>query len=199
MNVRVKNKKTVSERLFSIALCGLFAALTAAGAQIAIPTPGGVNFTLQLFVIALFSFALNTADALKTVAAYIALGAVGLPVFTGFSGGAAVLAGPTGGFIWGFLPFALLCSLKTRSRAPRFALGLAGLAVCHLSGVAQYCLYKGSVSFAEGIALVSAPFIVKDILLTCAACGAGIPLEAAAARAKNAVCAGRKMSKRERY
>ena len=173
-------KKSTHEKLFSLALCGIFAALTAAGAQIAVSTPGGVNLTLQLFVIALYSFAMSTAEALKTTAAYIALGAVGLPVFTGFSGGPGVLVGPTGGFIWGFMLFSLLCSLRLRGRAEkigRIALGLAGAALCHISGVAQYCLYNGGKTFAEGFLLVSAPFIAKDVVLTCAAYFASIPLE----------------------
>ena len=183
------------EKISSITLCGVFAALTAVGAQISMATPSGVNFTLQMFVIAIFSYALSPAEAVKTTAVYIALGAIGLPVFTNVAGGPAVLAGPTGGFIWGFLIYSLLCSVKPSSSHPRLisvGLGVLGTVICHLMGVIQYCLYKGDKSFAEGLLLVSLPFIVKDLVLTAAAYGISIPVKKMTDRARASLGARRR-------
>ena len=87
---------------FRIARCGLCIALLAVASYITIPL-GPVPFTLQTLVIAMLPVALGGRDAVVTVALYLLLGALGLPVFSGFSGGIAALVGPTGGFLWGFL------------------------------------------------------------------------------------------------
>ena len=99
-----------------------------------------------------------------------------------------MLAGPTGGFIWGFFLFALLCSVRPRreSKIAKLALAFSGVALCHATGAAQYSLYKGC-AFTEGLLLVSAPFILKDLALTFVAFGASVPLQAALKRAKSAV------------
>ena len=59
-------------------------------------------FTLQMFAMAFAIVVLTPREALAAIAGYLALGAVGVPVFSGMRGGVGVLAGPTGGFIWGF-------------------------------------------------------------------------------------------------
>ena len=86
----------------SIAQCGLCCALLACSAWVTIPF-GPVPFTLQTLAVALVPQVLARREAVFTVAAYLVLGAIGLPVFSGFQGGIGVLAGPTGGFLWGFL------------------------------------------------------------------------------------------------
>ena len=86
----------------SVARCGLCCALLACSAWISIPF-GPVPFTLQTLVIMLLPQIMPAREALMTVAAYVLLGCAGLPVFSSFQGGAGVLLGPTGGFIWGFV------------------------------------------------------------------------------------------------
>lgn len=83
-----------------IARCGLCIALLAVASSISVPL-GPVPFTLQTLVLAMLPIALGGRDAVVTVALYLVLGSLGLPVFSGFSGGIASLVGPTGGFLWG--------------------------------------------------------------------------------------------------
>lgn len=89
----------MKHRIHRIAHISLFAALIAVCAQMCLPFV--VPFTMQTFAL-LMALMLLKNDAIVSILVYITLGAVGVPVFAGFKGGAAVLAGPTGGYIFGF-------------------------------------------------------------------------------------------------
>ena len=80
----------------------LLAALLAASAAIAIPF-GAVPVTLQVLVLVLIALTMPRSWAAFAVGVYLLVGAVGLPVFSGMRGGLAVLTGPTGGYLLGFL------------------------------------------------------------------------------------------------
>ncbi len=144
-----------------------FAALTAVCSQISIPLATGVPVTLQTFSVALTALFLGSKWGAAAVGVYIALGAAGLPVFSGFSGGVGALFGLTGGFIIGFLPMAALAGAG-RNPAARIAFSLLGLLCCHMMGAVQFSLltHRG---FFESAALVSLPYLLKDILSILAA------------------------------
>ena len=145
------------QKITTIVLCALFAAITAVLSQIAIPMPSGVPVTLQTFAIALCGFYLCTAR-----------GAVGVPVFSGFKGGIASIVGPTGGFIIGFIAMAAISGIAFRNmpekfRVPlRIAMGILGVAACHICGFVQYALVAGK-DLLSSFLLVSAPYLIKDI------------------------------------
>ena len=84
-----------------VAICGMFAALTAASAQIAIPI-GPVPFTLQVLAVILTGFLLGPYLGFWAQLIYLLVGALGLPVFAGLRGGMAHLYGPTGGYLVAF-------------------------------------------------------------------------------------------------
>ena len=98
-------------KLQSTVMTGVFAALLAVLSQISIPLPTGIPVTLQTFAVALCGFALGPGLGAAAVGVYLALGAVGVPVFAGFSGGIGSFVGMTGGYLWAFLPMAFLCGL----------------------------------------------------------------------------------------
>ena len=85
-----------------LVICALFAAMTAILAQISIPFPGGVPLTLQLLSISLCGVLLGSKRGFMSILVYIILGAIGLPVFAGFSGGFQYIVGYSGGFIISF-------------------------------------------------------------------------------------------------
>lgn len=143
-------------------ITAVFAALIAVFSLIAIPTPLGVPLTLQTFIIALTGFTLGSFRSAAAVLVYITLGAVGLPVFSGFQGGFGALLGMTGGFIFGFIPFAFLCGIKNEKKVFRFIISLAGLTICHILGVLWFSVYSSSLSSA--FLTASAPYLPKDIL-----------------------------------
>ena len=98
----------------SMALAAMMTALLSLAAQIAVPV-GMTKMTMQTFAAALAGFLLGRRTALMAVGAYLLLGACGLPVFSGFTGGIGVIMGPTGGFLIGFLPMAALCAGDRKS------------------------------------------------------------------------------------
>ena len=104
----------------------VFAVLIAICSWISIPTT--VPFTLQTFAVFLAVGVLGGKRGSLSVLIYILLGAVGIPVFAGFSGGFGVLLGQTGGYIVGFLFSALLMYI-----VPLFTLLIATLLSNYIS------------------------------------------------------------------
>lgn len=151
-------------KIISIVQIALLAAVTSVLAQISIPMPTQVPLTLQTFAVALSAYCGGLKKGVAAIAVYLALGAVGMPVFSGMKGGVGVLLSYTGGFLWGFLLFALLCGIGCKmGKVPAILLGIAGLALCHLCGVLQYAAVA-KVPFLQSFLLVSAPYLVKDVL-----------------------------------
>ena len=100
--------KQSSLRVLDLAQIGLFAAVLVVLSQLSIPLPGGVPVTLQTFAVALTAYVLKWKKGALSVLVFLALGAVGVPVFHNFTGGFGMLIGVTGGFLWGFLPNAMM-------------------------------------------------------------------------------------------
>lgn len=155
----MKNKNTVS-----IAFAALFTALISVFSQIYLPTPT-MPITLQTFAVALCGFMLSVKWSTACVLTYIVIGAFGLPVFSAFKGGAQILIGPTGGFIWGFIILGLACSLAVMAQrsALKIILCAAGLLLCHLAGIIQYSILTSTNIFICFV-ITSLPFILKDIV-----------------------------------
>ncbi|KHE67078.1 BioY family transporter, partial [Halobacillus sp. BBL2006] len=84
------------KKLRVIVNCSIFAAITAILAQVEIPLPL-VPISGQTLAVGVTATILGSRQGAIAIAAYAALGAIGLPVFAGFKGGVQVLAGPTGG------------------------------------------------------------------------------------------------------
>ena len=159
-------KENAKKRTLRLITAALFTAITAVLSQTAIPTPFDVPLTLQTFAVALCGYVLGLAST----AAYILLGTVGVPVFSGFRGGVQVLFGATGGFIFGFLFLTGLCGVGVliKNKYLKILPGFAGLAICHIWGSLQYALiYK--MKFVPAFLLVSAPYLIKDIISVAAA------------------------------
>lgn len=94
-------KSSKFSRAESIAFCGLSIALLTVSAWITVPL-GPIPFTLQTMMLVFVVLLFPPREALASVFGYLALGALGAPVFSGMKGGMASLLGPTGGFIIGF-------------------------------------------------------------------------------------------------
>ena len=145
----------------------LFAALMAIGAWISVP--GVVPFTLQTFVVFATAGLLGWKRGTIAVLVYILLGAIGVPVFSGFRGGFGVLIGPTGGYIAGFLGAALVYWLLTarKNTTARKIAGMAvGMFVCYLFGTLWYVFATGVglAGFIAATAKCVLPFIVPDAM-----------------------------------
>ena len=139
-------------RAGDLAVCALFTALLSVCAQLVIPLPG-VPLNMALFAVHLAALLLGPRRAAASVAAYLLLGTFGAPVFSSFSSGPAVLLGPSGGFLFGYLFCALAAGRLSRrmqhTPARSAQCALAGLAACALPGVLWFTLSTGAeVSFS---------------------------------------------------
>ncbi len=147
----------------SITLCALFTAILAVCAQILIPAPSGVSITLQTFGVALCGVALGAGRGIIAVIAYLALGLVGVPVFSSFTGGAGMLIGPTGGFLIGFIPLCLSCGMccYVNQKVLKIIFPAIGLLLCHTLGVVMFAAVNGTELW-PAITTVSLPYLFKD-------------------------------------
>ena len=160
----------LSQRTRNLTFTALFAAVIAVCAQITVPMPSGVSFTLQTFAVALAGYLLGAKYGTLTVLVYLLLGAVGAPVFSAFHGGFHILLGKTGGYLWGFLPMVFLCGLAARGRGKvlPYLWGVPGLLLCHLFGTLQNMLLAGG-GFWALLMVYSVPYLLKDVLTVAAA------------------------------
>ncbi len=154
------------EAIKSLTFVPLCVAIMAILSQLSIPI-GTVPMTLQVLSVAFIGYFLGAKNGLTAIIVYILLGAVGVPVFAGLQGGFHMLISYTGGFIFGFIPFACLCGMGDKKWA-KIALGIFGLLLCHVIGVIQYSVLSRLTLWLSFLA-VSLPYLLKDIILTVAA------------------------------
>ncbi len=154
-------KKADARRL---TFCAAFTAVIAILSQLQLPI-GPVPVSLATLGVMLCGLLLGWRYGALAVGAYILLGAVGAPVFAGFQGGVGRLAGPTGGYIAGYLFYALLAGLSVPFLQERFfgrcVLLLLGTAVCYGLGTAWFVHATGR-TLEESLALCVIPFLPGD-------------------------------------
>jgi len=168
----------------ALALATLFALLTATGAQIALRVPfTPVPVTLQVFFVLLSGALLGSRLGALSQLQYLGLGLTGLPVFAGGTTAATVLAGPTAGYLLGFVVAAWIVGRVVESAprpgAIRILAGMcAGMAAYYLPGTLWLALWLHTVSGVAGLqALTTAaavgtlPFIAVDIAKAVVATG----------------------------
>lgn len=143
----------------------LFASLIAVFAQIQIPLSGMVPISLATFGIMMCGLLLGWRWGALAVAVYVLLGAVGLPVFAGFKGGLSALAGHTGGYIIGYLPYAILAGVSLPKVQNQFwgrcVLLLLGTAACYFLGTAWFMHATGR-TLGESLGACVLPFLPGD-------------------------------------
>jgi biotin transport system substrate-specific component len=181
-------------RTATMARVALMAALTAIGAQIAIPLPfTPVPFTLQVPMVVLSGLLLGVRHGALAQLVYLLVGAVGIPVFAQFSGGLGVLVGPTGGYLISYPLAAAIAGLAAGAvlRAPRSralisanAFGLVALAVIYAVGATWLALQS---NLSPGAALTAGvlpfvPFDVVKVVLAALVAAAAAPQIPALAR-----------------
>ncbi len=159
------NSKTLDMLLISLGT-----ALLAVCSWLSIPMT--VPITLQTFGVFAVSGLLGLKRGTLAVLVYILLGAAGVPVFAGFTGGLGVLTGSTGGYIVGFVLTALIVgaiSKKFGQSVPVLALAMGvGLLTCYAFGTAWFMVVYASQTGPVGLATVLSwcvlPFMVPDAI-----------------------------------
>jgi biotin transport system substrate-specific component len=159
-----------SSRTRYLVVSALIAALMAAAAWISIPI-GAVPVTLQVFVVVLAALLLPAGWATGALAIYLLLGAIGVPVFASGHAGLGVIAGPTGGFLTGFMIGAGLGALGRQTmealKAPQIAADIACAAtvifVIYACGWAQLALVA-HLSAGKAFLVGVVPFVGIDAI-----------------------------------
>ena len=162
------NKKKLTT--LDMAYIGLFACVMAICAWISIP--GQIPFTLQTMGVFLAVGLLGGKRGTLAVLVYVLLGAVGLPVFSGFTGGIGRLMGATGGYILGFLASALIMWAVEKllpNKLWALVLGMVlGLVACYAFGtvwfLVVYTKAKGAISLMSVLGMCVIPYIIPDLL-----------------------------------
>ena len=157
-----------SARVLNMTYIALMAVVMAICSWISIPM--AVPFTLQTFAVYAALLILGGRRGTAAIGLYLALGAIGVPVFAGFSGGLGVLVGPTGGYLVGFLmtglTYWLVTSLSERPAARAVGIAL-GILVLYVFGTVWFmCVYARG---GEAVGLMTAlswcvfPFLVPEV------------------------------------
>ena len=171
----MKNNLTI-KRIVSISL---MTAVICAISPFAITLPiSPVPISLSTFAIYLAIIILGGRDALISVALYVMLGFVGLPVFTGFTGGAGKIMGPTGGYIIGYMFLAIIegafddAAYKNRSydekdtsttNIKKFLGMLLGTGVLYIFG-SLWLAKQANMSLIAAFSVGIFPFVVGDVV-----------------------------------
>ncbi|MBO4505250.1 MAG: biotin transporter BioY [Lachnospiraceae bacterium] len=177
--VTLIEKSGRKSRTYMLAATGVMTAVLCVAAPFSVPV-GPIPISLATLVIYLAAYVLGWKMGTVSVLIYLLLGMAGLPVFSGFSGGFVKLAGPTGGYLIGYIPLALITGLFIHLNAklpssdkkaagailPRLiqVLGmLLGTAVLYALGTAWFCILMDcTVSYALGLCVL--PFIPGDLI-----------------------------------
>jgi biotin transport system substrate-specific component len=160
--------------VYKISLAFCFACLTGILAQLRFYLPGTpVPITGQVFVVLLAGVLLGKYGGLSQFM-YVGLGAFGVPWFTGFNAGFAYIAGPTGGYLIGFIIAAFFIGfvvdrfIRSRNFFSMFSLMLfSTFFLIYIPGLIHLYLWMGSsISFFNLLTIAVFPFIVADMIKT---------------------------------
>ena len=161
----------------------LFAALICVAAPFSIQV-GPIPITLATFAIYLTGAILGGKRGMVATFVYIMLGAVGLPVFSGFRGGFGVLFGMTGGYIIGYIPLVLItgifAEMNTRkiNRAVVTVIGMIlATAALYTFGTIWYMIVSGS-DLVTSLTVCALPFIPGDAIKIACVTAVSVPLRA---------------------
>lgn len=161
-------------------LCGiaLMASITAAMAQISIPMPIGVPFTMQTFAVTLTAIILGSRKGMTAMIVYLLLGTFGVPVFSNFSGGAYHLLGSMGGFLLSFpmMAWVIGWGIEHKCKKGMFVSMLILGTALNLFVGSVYYSFLMKTSLASAIVICMIPFLPLAVIKAVAAAMLGIKL-----------------------
>ena len=187
-----------SQKTIQMAEIALMSAVLCVVSPFTIPVPmSPVPLSLSLFAVYLAAVLLGAKRGAICVLIYVLLGMVGLPVFSGFSGGIGVLLGPTGGYIIGYIPCALLTGflaerkrlVKTEAEQQKrvqhwrkitwnTVAMVLGTLICYACGTAWFLVIMGGTyTLMQALVICVVPYLIFDIIKIFAATAMVLPMQ----------------------
>lgn len=178
----------MSKNVQRITFIGLAAAIICVLSPFTIAIPiSPVPISLCIFAIYIAVYACGMLDGTIAVLVYLLIGGVGVPVFSAFSGGFAKLAGPTGGYMIGYIFVALISGLfidKFPKKPYMHAIGMIlGTAVCYTFG-SLWLAHQAGMSLKAAFAAGVIPFIPADAVKIAVAIPVGMAIRKALVKIK---------------
>lgn len=168
----MKNKKLTT---YQMAVTALMAAALCVLGPLSVPI-GAIPISLSNFVICLTAWLLGPKFGTLSVAVYLLIGLVGVPVFSGYGAGIAKLAGPTGGYLVGYLLLAFIGGLfieKSKGQPVISGIGLVlGDAACYVLGTAWF-VFQMQCELGYALSVCVYPFIALDLAKIVVSCIVG--------------------------
>ena len=160
---------------YQMAVTALMAAVMCVLGPLTVPI-GAVPISLANFVICLTAWLLGPKFGTLSVAVYLCIGLIGVPVFSGYGAGLAKLAGPTGGYLVGYLLLALIGGLfieKSNGNPVVSGIGLVlGDAACYVLGTAWF-VFQMQCELGYALSVCVYPFIALDLAKIVVSCVVG--------------------------
>ncbi len=162
--------------IVTLTLSALFCTLICIGSVIKIPMPNLMPITLQTFFVLLTGLVLPVKASALTTVTYMALGLIGLPVFSG-GGGLGYILMPNFGFIIGFVVATITMSVisqnvKNTTFFNSLCISLLGVTIIYIIGILYFVIItniynKNNYSAIWFIQTILLPFLPKEILIVC--------------------------------
>ena len=149
-----------------MAMIAVITAVTCVLAPMSVPI-GPVPISLTNLVIYFGLYVLGTKNGTISYFIYLLIGLVGLPVFSGFTGGPGKLFGPTGGYLIGFIPMAIIAGFFIHIFHAKWYASLIGMIlgtiVCYALGTVWFC-FQANYTVSAALAVCVIPFIPADLI-----------------------------------
>ena len=152
--------------LFTMCFVALMTAVICVVAPFTIPI-GPVPISLANFVIFFTIYLLGWKKSTLSVLLYILIGLVGIPVFSGFSGGIGKAFGPTGGYLLGYIPMVIVAGIFIEKKDGNKLFSVMGMILgtilCYGFGT-LWLAYQMSLSFIKALMIGVVPFALGDLV-----------------------------------
>ena len=159
----MKDKKLTT---YQMAVTAVMAAVLCVLGPLTVPI-GAVPISLANFVICLTAWLLGPKFGTLSVGLYLALGTIGIPVFSGYGAGIAKLAGPTGGYLVGYLLLAFIGGLfidKSKGQPVVSGIGrVLGDAACYVLGTIWFMVRTG-LDLPTSLTYCVIPYLPGDVI-----------------------------------
>ena len=155
-----------STKTGTMAMISIMAAVMCVLGPLSIPI-GPVPVSLTNFAIYIALYVLGTRNGTISVLIYLLIGLAGVPVFSGFTAGPAKLAGPTGGYLIGFLPMAVVAGFFIERYYNNYVVAVAGMFLATLIpyGIGSLWLaHSAGMTFRQALSAGVIPFVAEDLI-----------------------------------